>query len=609
MFSKPDRQTVAFFAGLLLPIPVTCWLLLTFAEPGSTAPARLPPPRAVPRAVPPGPGAVTGLTVLRVRPGTPLVTLRRAVARMGGTLTGYHPRAGLARARFPQGPLATAQGALRPVVKSVEPERLYHAMGPPVLPDARFLLVRSALTPRATALLKQRERARYLALSRRTPAPPGLRAMGVPNDPLFARQWGLQDTWPGIRCPTAWEKATGRGVVVAILDTGIRRDAPDLAGTSIQAGFNEITQTPQPTDDNGHGTHVAGTIAQTTNNNLACAGVAYQATLLPVKVLDSQGTGSNYTIDLGLHWATDHGAAVISMSLGGGDSPALHEGVQYAVNRGVTVVAAAGNGSVGQLAYPAGYPESIAVGALDSSGRRASFSQYGPNLAVMAPGVGILQQTISPQTGQFYIGNFSGTSMATPHVSGTVALLKQLSPSLKPASVKAILTRTAHPIGGAGFQPTTGYGGLDAAAAVASVGGGTTPPPPPPPAGYLASQVFELVNQVRKEQGDLPVARNSALDQAAAGWSSRMATEGFFAHVGPDGSSPSQRMVAAGYRPAHTWGENIAAGYRTAQAVMNAWMNSPGHRANILNPAFKDIGIGVAQGGTYGIYWTQDFGG
>jgi serine protease len=305
-------------------------------------------------------------------------------------------------------------------------------------------------------------------------------AFGVPNDPSYSQQWGLKDSGYGIKAESAWNSANGAGITVAVVDTGVRADCPDLKGTKVLGGYNALNNSSNATDDNGHGTHVSGTIAQTTNNGYGCAGVAYAAAILPVKVLGADGSGSNFAVAAGIRWAADHGARVINLSLGGGGGSTLQEAVRYAVSKGAVVCAAAGNGGGGSLSYPAAYPETVSVGAISSNGQKASFSQYGQGLSVVAPGVGILQQTWSPSQGRFVFGSWNGTSMATPHVAGAAALVLSRNSSLSPAQVKDILQRTARNLGSSGWDSQTGYGVIDAAAAVNAAGGGSTPPPPGP---------------------------------------------------------------------------------------------------------------------------------
>ena len=193
-----------------------------------------------------------------------------------------------------------------------------------------------------------------------------MRALFVPNDPMYDQQWGMQR----VGLPRSSEVTCGRGATVAVIDTGVACEnhgeftrIPDLAGTRCLPGWNFVNDTAHANDDQGHGTHVAGTIAQTTNNQLGTAGVAFCATILPVKVLDARGSGSLADVAEGIRWAADHGADVINLSLGGdGHSKIMDQAVEYAHRRGVTVVCAAGN-SGRSVGSPANAPLSIAVSA------------------------------------------------------------------------------------------------------------------------------------------------------------------------------------------------------------------------------------------------------
>jgi serine protease len=303
-----------------------------------------------------------------------------------------------------------------------------------------------------------------------------------PNDPYYIYQWGL----PAIQMPQAWDQSTGPGVIVAIVDTGVDFRAPDLAGTNRLDGYDFVNNDAEPVDDHGHGTHVAGTVAQTTNNNLGVAGVAFGATVLPVKTLASNGNGTYDAIIKGIVYAVDQGAKVINMSLAGREGTrALRDAVEYAHSRGVVVIAAAGN-SNGPVAYPAAYDGFvIAVGATRIDNARAGYSNFGPEIDIMAPGGdieidqnndgygdGIIQQTISSTGSGYSYRFFEGTSMASPHVAGAAALILSRKPSASPDEITNLLTQTALNIG-----PTNEFGAglLQTSSALSALGLAPTP--------------------------------------------------------------------------------------------------------------------------------------
>jgi thermitase len=238
--------------------------------------------------------------------------------------------------------------------------------------------------------------------------------VGEPDDTYFDKQWGMQK----VQAPEAWGITTGSASVsIAILDTGIDLDHPDL----IDKIVDNVNFTDSPTADDvyGHGTHVAGIAAASTNNGIGVAGLSYDATIMNVKVLRDNGSGYHSWIAAGIIWAADNGAEVINMSLGGGDSSQiLEDAVNYAWSKGVVVVAAAGNNGNSFLCYPAGYANCIAVAATDRYDALASWSDYGDWVDVAAPGTGIY----SALKGDSY-GYKSGTSMASPHVAGLSALV------------------------------------------------------------------------------------------------------------------------------------------------------------------------------------------
>jgi serine protease len=300
------------------------------------------------------------------------------------------------------------------------------------------------------------------------------RASFVPNDPLYAsKQWHLQR----VGAESAWQYSCGHGVTVAVIDTGVAcfdkgpfSRGTDLAGTRCDGGWNFVDDSPQAYDDHGHGTHVAGTIAQTTNNGVGTAGLAFCATLMPVKVLTKQGFGTVANVAEGIRFAADEGAQVINLSLGGPiKSQILWDAVKHALAKGVIVVAAAGN-SGRKVGWPAAYPGVVAVSATDNSDQIAWFSSRGPELSLAAPGVGITQQTVcnGGRDKCEIFGTFSGTSMAAPHVAGAAALIEALGVT-DDASVRGALESSARRLREGYDKDLYGAGIVDVGKAVARV--------------------------------------------------------------------------------------------------------------------------------------------
>lgn len=215
-------------------------------------------------------------------------------------------------------------------------------------------------------------------------------------------------------------------------------------------------------DQNGHGTHVAGIAAAGRGDGVGIAGVAPAARVVPVRVLDSTGAGTSGDVANGIRWAVDHGADVINLSLGGDQSMAVTLATDYAESMGVVVVAAAGNaGPSGPVSYPAALDSAVAVASHDASGALSSFSSNGPQVDVAAPGSGIFSSSPGSQWKAM-----SGTSMATPHVTGTVALMLQIHPTRSPAQVRELLRTTAIDEGPTGFDNGYGWGRLNAGQAL-----------------------------------------------------------------------------------------------------------------------------------------------
>lgn len=294
------------------------------------------------------------------------------------------------------------------------------------------------------------------------------RASQAPNDPMYSKQWNMHN----IGIEQAWIETKGRGVTVAVIDTGVSK-VPDLEKTNFVKGFDFVNDQENAADDNGHGTHVAGTIAQSTNNNFGVAGIAYEANIMPLKVLSSFGGGTVADIAEAIRFAADNKADVINLSLGGGgESAVMRDAIDYAHSKGVVVIAAAGNSNRNAADYPARYPHAIAVAALDASGAKAPYSNFGAGVDIAAPGGsteqgesgGILQNTFNPETGESVFAAFQGTSMAAPHAAGVAALIKAAGVD-NPDEILAVLKQSARKVESDDLNHY-GAGKLDAAAAV-----------------------------------------------------------------------------------------------------------------------------------------------
>ncbi|MGC9219414.1 MAG: S8 family serine peptidase, partial [Athalassotoga sp.] len=289
----------------------------------------------------------------------------------------------------------------------------------------------------------------------------------TPNDPDYSDQWAL----PDIQAPQAWQVSKGSNtVIVAVIDTGVSSTHPDLQGILVP-GYNFVSNNTDTMDDFGHGTHVAGIIDADTNNGIGIAGVNWggvsSTKIMPVKVLDSTGSGNDFDISEGIVYATQHGAKVINMSFGGiSNSQTEQEACQYAYNNGVTLVAAAGNNALNTLLYPAAYSTVIPVAAVGSNNQIAYYSNYYSNV-VCSPGSDILSTYYATSTESNTYAYLYGTSMAAPQVSGLAALM--ISNGITgPANIRNIIQNTATNIGP---SSTYGYGLINAYKALTYNGG------------------------------------------------------------------------------------------------------------------------------------------
>ncbi len=288
-----------------------------------------------------------------------------------------------------------------------------------------------------------------------------VRKGGAPSrggDPMLGDQWGMAT----IHATEAWAATAGDPkTVLAIVDTGIDYNHPEFAGRMVP-GHDFANDDSDPMDGHSHGTHCAGIAAASANNGHGGAGVAPNVSLMAVKVLSDQGSGSTDDVCAGIVWAADHGAHVISMSLGGtGGQQAKQAAVDYARSKGAVVVVAMGNNGGNVAVYPGANKGVIAVGATTLEETRASFSNFGDWIGVSAPGHKILS-TVPNNGYQAY----SGTSMATPFVAGLASLIRSQDPSLDAEAVRARIEKGSVDLGKAGFDPEFGHGRIDAAAAL-----------------------------------------------------------------------------------------------------------------------------------------------
>lgn len=313
----------------------------------------------------------------------------------------------------------------------------------------------------------------------------------VPNDPLYSFQWHLNK----INMEMAWEDGQaqkGQGILIGLIDTGVAYEnydiyqiAPDLTGSNFIPGYDFVNDDSHANDDESHGTHVCGTIAQTTNNSVGVAGVSYQATVMPVKVLANDGSGTADWLVDALYFCADQGCHVVNMSLSwpNGYDPGtiVHNAIKYAYSRGVVLVASSGNDYNNVVNYPAAYQEVISVGATDYGDVRPSYSNYGADLEIVAPGGdlsvdkngdsygdGVLQQTFDRSLTNFNYYFYDGTSMACPHMTGLAALL--LAKKVKGISgLREVVHNNAVDLGSTGWDQEYGYGRIDAKAALDDV--------------------------------------------------------------------------------------------------------------------------------------------
>ncbi len=283
------------------------------------------------------------------------------------------------------------------------------------------------------------------------------------NDPLRPQQWALDK----VPFEAAWNVTRGKNVIVAVVDSGVEADHEDLAG-SVLHGIDYVNPGGDGRiDPNGHGTHVAGIIAAHVNNARGIAGAAPDVKILPVRVLKANGGGSASDVAKGIIWATDHGARVINLSLGGGKAPGIDQAMQYANSKGAVVLAAGGNNgqSGNEPMYPAAYPEAIAVAGVDSNLNHMSIGNTGKYIDVAAPGVGIVSTWGSSPNAY---ASATGTSMATPYAAAAAALIISADPQASVDRVTNLLENNATDLGPRGVDPIFGHGLINPVASLAA---------------------------------------------------------------------------------------------------------------------------------------------
>jgi subtilisin family serine protease len=328
-------------------------------------------------------------------------------------------------------------------------------------------------------------------------------AVSWTNDPCVGNQWGIVN----VKAPEAWSVTRGAGATVAVGDTGADFNHPDLGTNLIRVRGSDIQEnkayvcpfqkvpkkarssTAVAQDDHGHGTHVAGTVAAVTGNGVGVAGVASDAQVLPVKVLDEDGSGSDSEVARGICFAADHGAEVINLSLGfdpvgsvivtaiGTDTD---KAISYAYAKGAAIIIAAGNESFPACDFPASHTKALCVGSVDRRDVKSWFSNFGTNVGVVAPG-GLgsvfcdddedIWSAIWPESDLNCRHNgydtLAGTSMATPHVAAIAALIEaKYGSAATPDFIYAKLKATADDLGAPGFDPLYGHGRVNAYRAV-----------------------------------------------------------------------------------------------------------------------------------------------
>jgi subtilisin family serine protease len=415
-------------------------------------------------------------------------------------------------------------------------------------------------------------------------------ALATPNDPRFGAQ---QQYLLPLRLPSAWDVTRGSsGVKIAIVDTGVDLDHPDLA-PRILPGYDFVNGDSVAQDDEGHGTMVAGIAAAATDNGIGVAGVAWNASIMPLKVLDETGAGWDFDIARAITWAADSGAQVINLSLGGPDnSITLYDAIDYARKKGVVVVAAAGNEGAPIFSYPGVYAD-VAVAATDGVGDAAWFSNSGYWVDLTAPGIDITSTALASGPAEAYASG-AGTSFASPIVAGVAALVRAQHPEWSQGQVVTEVL-SGWDRGPRGLDPFYGLGLVDAYAAVGAAAQSAAPQPDgdanePNGATKRATAVTTSASGTISPEGDEDVF---AVDITAPKW--------FSATVTPPALSPTVRAGETDPRidAIGPGGQHLRLG--------SGVENTPGRREAVLVPAataaryYLDVSSMASSRGSYSL--------
>lgn len=379
---------------------------------------------------------VKGQVIVGFRPGTAEKTMRETIAQALRAIEPAEPQ-----------PLAAHPTAVR----HIAPLHAFVLQTADERTDALMAHLKAAKSVRYV------ER-NYLATGAYTPSDPDY---ADPNKSYGLRKIAAEDAWDTVKGSAA--------ITIAVVDSGLSMTHSEFAGR-ILPGYDFVNADADPSDDQGHGTHVAGVIAAAMDNGLGLMGVAPEVSILPVKVLNAMNTGSWADIAAGIVYAADRGAQIINLSLGGPvDDMVLLDAVQYAAGKGALLIAAAGNVPDGGAFYPASYPEVMAVGATDSNDVRWTSCNYGDYLEVAAPGANIWS-TYWTATDPATFAYKSGTSMAAGYVSGLAGLLLAANPALSAADLRQIIRQAADDLGEPGWDPLYGAGRINAGLALGAAG-------------------------------------------------------------------------------------------------------------------------------------------